>query len=200
MEEVCRKFNVQGQAEIRIRIADFDTPWTVIVARGLSHDCPLGTDFFHEFKCKICYGRGTFMVGATEVPTLYQKVKPVVCRVILQADTEIKPGTERIVGGRLETGFERNSGSPRIIEGMKLVQKNKEVCVERSLLVPKNGDTPVRVANFTDKPIKLATGHVIGFYHPLSSVNGETTLVQVDPQPNCSNQTVDTNSEGRDFE
>ena len=30
------RIEVQGQADIRLRIADFDTPWTVIVARGLS--------------------------------------------------------------------------------------------------------------------------------------------------------------------
>ena len=146
------------------------------------------------------------MVGATEVPIRYQKVKPVVCRVILQSDTEIEPGTEQIVGGRLEIGFERNSGSPGIIEGMKTVRKNKEVCVGHSLVVPKNGDTPVRVANFTGRLIKLPNGHVIGFCHPLSSVNGQTMSVQADtnsvqdPQPKCSNQTVDTDSEGRGCE
>ena len=47
----------QGQTEIRIRMADFGTSWTVIVARGLSHDCLLGTDFFHQYKCKISYGK-----------------------------------------------------------------------------------------------------------------------------------------------
>ena len=95
---------------------------------------------------------------------------------------------------------------PGIIEGMKTVRKNKEVCVGRSLVVPKNGDTPVRVANFTDRLIKLATGHVIGFYYPLSSVNGQTMSVQADtnsvhdPQPKCSNQTMDTDSEGKGCE
>ena len=121
--------------------------------------------------------------------------------MILQADTEIEPRTERIVGGRLEIGFKRNSGSTGIVEGLKTLRKNKEFCVGRSLVVPKNRDIPVRVANFTDKPIKLPTGQVIGFYHPLS-VNGETTLVLVDanvpqdPQSKCSNKTVD--SEGKE--
>ena len=82
------------------------------------------------------------MGGATEVPIHYQKAKPVVCRVILQTDTEIEPGTERLVGGRLEIEFERNSGSPGIVEGLKTMRKNKEFCVGRSLVVPKNGDTP----------------------------------------------------------
>ena len=146
------------------------------------------------------------MVGATEVPIWYQKVKPVVCWVILQSDTDIEPGTEQIVGGRQEIRFERNSGSLGIIAGMKTVRKNKEVCVGCSLVVPKNGDTPVRVANFTDGLIKLPTGHVIGFYHPLKSVNGQTLSVQADtnpvqdPQPKCSNQTVDTESEGKGCE
>ena len=178
----------------------------MIVARGLSHDCLLGTDFLHQYKCKICYDTGTFMAGSTEVPICYQKVKPVVCRVVLQSDNEIELGTERIIGGRLESRFERNSGSPGVIEGMRTVRKNKEICVGHSLVVPKDGDAPVRVANLTDTPIKLSTAHVIGFYHPLSSLNGETTSSQVgvnisqDSQQKCSNQTGDTESRGKESE
>ena len=200
------QIEVQGQAEVRLRIAEFDILWTVIVARGLSHDCLLGTDFFHQYMCKICYGTGTFMAGSTEVPIRYQKVKPVVGRVVLQSDTEIEPGTERIIGGRLESGFKRDSGSPGVIERMGTVQNNKEICVGHSLVIPKDGDTPVRVANFTDTPIKLSIGHVIGFYHPLSSLNSETTSSQVgvkvsqDSQQKCSNQTGDTESRGKESE
>ena len=119
------QIEVQGQAEVRLRIAEFDILWALIVARRLSHDCLLGTDFFHQYKCEICYDTGTFMAGSTEVPTHYQKVKPVVCRVVLQSDTEIETGTERIIGGRLESGFERNSGSTGVIEGMRTVRKKQ---------------------------------------------------------------------------
>ena len=145
---------------MRLRIAEFDTLWTVVVARGLSRDCLLGTDFFHLYKCKICYDTGTLIAGSTEVPIRYKKVKPVVCRVVLQSDTEIEPGTARIIGGWLENGFDRNYWSPGIIEGMKMVGKNKEICVRHSLVVTKDGDAAVRVANFTDRPIKLSIGHV----------------------------------------
>ena len=48
------QIEVQGQAEVRLCIAEFDILWTVVVARRLSHDCLLGTDFFHQYKCKIC--------------------------------------------------------------------------------------------------------------------------------------------------
>ena len=200
------QIEVQGQAKVRLRIAEIDILWTVIVARGLSHDCLLGTDFFHQYKCKICYDTGTFIAGSTEVPNSYQKVKPIVCRVVLQSDTEIEPGTERIIGGRLESGFERNSGSPGVIEGMRTVRKNKEICVGHFLVVPKDGDAPVRVGNFTGTPIKLSIGHVIGLDHPLSSLNSETISSQVgvnvsqDSQQKCSNQTGNTESRGKESE
>ena len=200
------QIEVQGQAEVRLRIAEIDILWTVIVARGLSHDCLLGTDFFHQCKCKICYDTGIFIAGSTEVPIRYQKVKPVVCRVVLESDTEIEPGTERIIGGRLESGFERNSGIPGVIEGMRTMRKNKEICFGHFLVVPKNGDAPVRVANFTGTPIKLSIGHVIGFYYPLSSLNSETTSSQVgvnvsqDSQQKCLNQSGDTESRGKESE
>ena len=200
------QIEVQGQAEVRLRIGEFDILWTVVVARGLSHDCLLGTDFFHQCKCKICYDTGIFIAGSTEVPIRYQKVKPVVCRVVLESDTEIEPGTERIIGGRLESGFERNSGSPGVIEGMRTMRKNKEICFGHFLVVPKNGDAPVRVANFTGTPIKLSIGYVIGFYYPLSSLNSETTSSQVgvnlsqDSQQKCLNQSGDTESRGKESE
>ena len=101
------------------------------------------------------------MASSTEVPIHYQKVKPVVCRVVLQSDTEIEPGTEQIIGGWLESRFERNSRSPGVIEGMRMVRKNKEICVGHYLVVPKDGDAPVCVANFTDIPITLSIGHII---------------------------------------
>ena len=77
------------------------------------------------------------MAGSTEVPIRYQKVKPVVCRVVLQSDTEMEPGTERIIGGRLESGFERNSGSQGVIEGMRRVQKKRRSVSGIPLLFPR---------------------------------------------------------------
>ena len=62
------QIEVQGQTKVMLRIAQFHILWTVIVARGLSHDCLLGTDFFHQYKCKICYDTRTFIAGSTEVP------------------------------------------------------------------------------------------------------------------------------------
>ena len=106
----------------------------------------------------------------------------------------------------MEGGFERNSGIPGVIEGMRTVRKNKEICVGLFLVVPKDGDAPVRVANFTDTPIKLSIGHVIGFYHPLSSLSSETTSSQVgvnvsqDSQQKCLNQSGDTQSRGKESE
>ena len=91
------QIEVQGQAEVRLRIAEFDI---------------LGTDFFQQYKCKICCDTGTFMASSTEVPIRYQKVKPIVCKMVLQSDTEIELGTERIIAGRLESGFEKKFWEP----------------------------------------------------------------------------------------
>ena len=157
---------------MRISLGGFDTPWPVIVARKLSRDCLLCTDFSHQNKCKFGYDTGTFIVGTTEGPVRYQRVKPVACRVVLRVHTDIEPE-------RLKNGFERNSESPGIIEGLKAVRKNKEISVGRSLVVPKRGCS-VCVTNVTDRPIKLSAGHLIGFYHPLCSTHDDTFPIQED--------------------
>lgn len=56
------------------------------------------------------------MVGDFEIPIRYCKVTPSVCRIFLCADVEVEPGTEQLIGARLEEGYEQNFGSPGILE------------------------------------------------------------------------------------
>ena len=45
----------------------------------------------------------------------------------------------------------------------------------------KGGATLVRVANFSDRPIKMRSGVPVE-YHPVSSVNGNTIPIEVEPE------------------
>ena len=181
------EITVLGEASVRLRMGHIDVPWPMVIARGLTHDCLLGSDFFQSNGCQIKYDTGTFLVGGAEVPIHYRKEKPSVCRVLLTATAEIEPGTERVLGARLEHGFERNSGSPGIVEGVPASAGGK-IGVARSLVVPKGTDVLVRLANFSDDPIKLPANSLLGQYHPLNSDGGEVMLIDVASQlqaPSC---------------
>ena len=60
-----------------------------------------------------------------------------------------------MIRARLEGVCEQNSGSPGILEGLKELLGTSEIGIARSLVVPKAGQTPVRVANFSNKVVRL---------------------------------------------
>ena len=97
---------------------------------------------------------------------------------------EIKPGSEKVVQARLEKGYKQNFGSPGILKESQDQKGKGEICIARSLVVPRAGENPIRLANFTDKPIRVPSNRPIAEYHPLSSTGGiklcQSRLIQVE--------------------
>ncbi|KAL9986207.1 hypothetical protein ACROYT_G000314 [Oculina patagonica] len=186
------ELTVLGETKVRFRVGNIDCFWSVMIARGLSHDCILGSDFFQHFGCQIHYDTGTFVVGHTEIPIRYSKVTPSVCRIFLSDDIQVEPGTEQVFEAKLENGYDRNTGSPGILEESKELRGKSEINIARSLVIPRDGLTIVRVANFSDRPIRLRSDFPVAEYHPISSVDGHVVPMEMDPDvtsashPSCS--------------
>ena len=173
------ELTILGEAKVRLRLGNIDCFWPVIIARGLCHDCILGSDFFQHFQCQILYDTGTFVVGNTEIPIRYCRVTPSVCRIFLCDDIQVEPGTEQVVEAKLENGFEHNTGTPGILEESRELRGKSEINIARSLVIPRDGLTLVRVANFSDRPLRLRADLLVAEYHPFSS--GAGRVVPLEP-------------------
>ena len=95
------ELTVLGETKVRFRLGNIDCFWPVAIARGLSHDCILGSDFFQHFQCQIRYDTGTFVLGATEIPIRHCKVTPSVCKMFPCDDIQVEPGTEQVIEGQI---------------------------------------------------------------------------------------------------
>ena len=166
---------VLGETEVRFRVGNVDCVWPVMIVRGLTHDCIIGSDFFRYFGCQIHYDTGTFVIQGDEVPIRYVKESPAVCRIFLSSSVEIPPGTEIIAGARVEDGYNKNMGCPGILEESKELKQRTEVRLARSMVVPRDGNTTVRLANFTDETLMLGPEIPLAEYHPISQVYGPLT-------------------------
>ena len=171
------QLTVLGETKVRFRVGNIDCFGAVLIARGLSHDCILGSDFFQHFGCQIHYDTGTFVVGHTEIPIRYCKVTPSVCKIFLNDDIQVEPGTEQVIEAKLENGYDRNTGMPGILEESRELRGKSEINVARSLVVPRDGLTIVRVANFSDRPIRLRPDFPVAEFHPISSVDGRVVCI-----------------------
>ena len=94
-------------------------------------------------------------MGDAEIPIRYCKVAPSVFRFFLCADVEVEPETEQVIGSRLEDGNDQNAGRPGMLEESNELRGKSEICVTRTLVIPRAGLTSGRVANFSDKPIRI---------------------------------------------
>ena len=160
------KIVILGETVVGLGLGNRNFEVPMIIARDVSHDCLLGSDFFKKYGCRILYDEGTFTGQGFEVPIRYQKQLPSMCRVLLGQEIEIEPGTEMAVTVNMEPGFECNDGTPGILETDN-ANSDEKICLARTLVLPRNGSVLVRLANLTDRIIRLSEKQVIGQFHPL---------------------------------
>lgn len=94
-------------------------------------------------------------MGHTEIPIRYCKVTPNVSRIFLREDIQVEPETEQVFEVKLENGYDRNTGTPGILEASKELREKSDITIALSLVIPRDGLTIVRVANFSDRSMRL---------------------------------------------
>ena len=80
----------------------------------------------------------------------------------------------------MESGFEHNTGTPGILEESREQRGKSEITIARSLVITRNGLTLVRVANFSDRPIRLRADLPVAEYHPVSGGDGRVVPMEPD--------------------
>ena len=185
--------SVQGHVPVKLRISDLTVMVPMVVVRGISQPVILGSDFFHNYGCRISYDTGTFLVQNTEVPIHFLKSPPSLCRVFLREKLQCDPGTEIVTTVRLENGYEKNYGTPGVIEDKKKLDPSLGVCLARSLSVPRDGIATVRLANFSEKSETLKPGKLVGYFCPLSYDFGSLNKFSVVQGERNANHETDEN-------
>lgn len=79
----------------------------------------------------------------------------------------------------MESGFDHNTGIPGILEESRELRSKSEINIARSLVIPRDGLTLVRIANFSDRPIRLRADLPIVEYHPVSSGDVHRSPIQI---------------------
>ena len=164
------KLVVQGRVVINMHFRNslFKVP-TVVVC-DIPHACILGSDFFKRESCRISYNVGTFVVQGEEIPIFYQRKAPSICCVVVEEKVELEAGTELVLCGKLEHRFARNN---RKTTAEKLPSR---FCIECTLTVPKEGKTPIRMANFSEETMLLRPGQTVAQFYPLDHIDALINL------------------------
>ena len=159
---------VQGCARIKLQIGNLSLVVLMLVVKDISLPVILGSGFFHNHGCQIAYDTGIFLVKDTEVPIHFQKSPPSLCRVYLQEKRMCELGTEVVTTVRLENGYEKNSGTPGVIECKRPMGLQFRDILGSLCFCSAKGVATVRIANFSDESVILKQGKALGHFHPLN--------------------------------
>ena len=181
MSATKENLQIMGIVEAELQIGTRVYCHPVVVVKKLSHPCLLGSDFFAKHHCTIRYESATLEVGDEEIPLRRQSDEPKICRVILGKSLKIPAQTEMIVPGKLARGGESSHLTPGMIEKKK---GPTPFTTGRTLVKSNHGKLPIRVANFTDKPIRMRTNQTLGWFHPVTEISGHKDNKHVDAKEN----------------
>ena len=88
----------------------------------------------------------------------------------------------------MENGFDHNTGTAGILEESRELRSKSDINIAHSLVIPRDGLTLVRVANFSDRPIRLRADIPVAEYHPVSSGDGRVVPLEPDPDSTSVSQ------------
>ena len=89
---------------LKLEFKSLHTLHPIVVVDKITHKFILGNDFLVAHRCDILNSDGTIVFGCKAVPyTLFRSTINLICPVICQARTEIKPYYETIIPGLLDS-------------------------------------------------------------------------------------------------
>lgn len=103
----------------------------------------------------------------------------------------VEAATEQIIDDKLGNGFDHNTGTSGILGEKRELRGKSEINLARTLIIPRDGLTLVRVANFLNRPMRLqadvpvadSTLSVVGW--PFVSLQPKPDFANF-PQSSCS--------------
>jgi hypothetical protein len=158
------KCDVRGVAEIDFMIADEYYKQEFYVCADSTQPI-LGIDFQTRVDMYMRPGKDELCIGDKRVPcfrqTAFKSAKVALIRpFVIPADSEM------VVPARIKNG----GGNDRkicLVSPVENNMQNQGVLLCNALTVPKNDTVPIRILNYTDKPVRLFRGKVMGKIEPV---------------------------------
>jgi hypothetical protein len=159
---------ILGVADLTFQIGSLEFEHSAVIVENLAHTCLLGSDFFTKHQCTIRYDTVTLIIGETEIPLRKQQEEPKICRVVLGKGIRIPANTEMILPGKLAKSGKVSHLAPGMVEAK---YNQTKFTTGRTLVRSDYGKVPVRVANFSDKPLHIHNNQTLGWFYPVAEID-----------------------------
>ena len=173
--------DVRGVAEIDFKIKDTYYTHMFYVCADSTQPI-LGVDFQTEVDMYVRPSKNELCIGDEKVPCFKNSTYMSVAKIALIKSVEVPADSEMIVSARIKNGG-GNANKLCLVGPMDRQGQNQGLLLCNALAVPNSDVVPIRLLNYTDKPIKLFRGKVMGKIEP---VIGYSQLKEEADSENCT--------------
>ena len=178
---------VHGECVLDIEIENHHFAVNVKVVSLGDMDAILGLDFIENFDCTLRLKQGLMTIESIDMDVPLRRYSDGKCaRIQAAATIEVIPETEMIVPGHVNWKAWSSQNEMGSIEPSKRITPRTGLMVAKSVVnTNAKGTVPIRIANFTDKVIRLEKGETLAILDPVqvqtlpestSNDNSETTI------------------------
>lgn len=161
--------DVDGEAEIVIKVGDISTTSRVLVSKHILEPT-LGIDGCSKNSCSWKFGTGEISIAGNKCPLKSRPTRKMCCRVIATSDITVPVGSQAVFSTQLECSDLRSLAAPMVCTEIDEIVPG--VRVARTLISAnsKKDCIPIQLMNVTGKDATIAKNTIVAEVSPVNLV------------------------------
>ena len=173
----------QGKASFKVVIENNEF-WPQLTIADIEVPMIIGYDFMFAHNCSLDIGNGRLKLGRKYIKCHQEAQNSSFFRICLDRDVTVPPGTEMIIGGKIDLNEPSLLGIFEMIIEPKAESdlSKKGILVAKALVNPNSQRIPLRVMNLLDRPQPLFSRTIAATAEMVESVTTPKTVIASCPQ------------------
>ena len=173
----------QGKASFKVVIENNEF-WPQLTIADIEVPMIIGYVFMFAHNCSLDIGNGRLKLGRKYIKCHQEAQNRYLFRICLDRDVTVPPGTEMIIGGKIDLNEPSLLGiSEMIIEPKAESDLSKKgILMAKALVNPNSQRIPIRVMNLSDRPQPLFSRTIAATTEIVESVTTPKTVTASCPQ------------------
>ena len=161
-----------GESEVTLRVGGIQANYSVLVARNITQECLLGSDFLQKFGCIIDLQSHSLSAGGKEIPLLLNgSPQAISCHVSCLATTVVPGGHRLLLPVQLPRSHDPGPAySTGLLEPRLEFMERHGVLVAHSLSRVENGQAVADILNLSPAPVTIHQHERVATFQPMEEV------------------------------
>ena len=174
---------VLGLTHLKLQFGSLNIEHPVVVVNKIAHKFILGNDFLVQYNCDILNSDGVIVFGQNSISyTLFRSTINLICPVICQSRTDIRPYEEAVIPVLLDRYRNYDSDELLLLKPRK-TELMQPLIAARIVVNSTSAVVPILVSNISSERVTIPKGKVLADETVLKA--RRVYLHELSTPPNC---------------